>query len=365
MGIPESEAMSGVSVSPPGLISVVIPAYNAQHSLRATLDSVLAQTWTNTEIIVVDDGSTDHTADLLASYGDRVRAIRQPNGGLASARRTGVAAARGELIALMDADDLCRPERLAVQARVLQRWPEVVLCCSDFDSFDEQGRVNVAYASRYYATIGRAPQGIHSLLAQADVLDLHGCLPPDTPAERTGPTTVVHRGDAYRAVAHGNFVHPPTILFRRRLLDTVGSFELEAGSMCDWDWVVRVAGAGSIAFVERPLLDYRLSSTQMSSPRHRIRASTDTLRVAERICRRDEVLYLADLPHFRADLGFFCADAADAQIDNDKRKAAELLLRSVVRFGRVDAMTLRVLLKLLTPGWALAAKRQRRALSGT
>jgi glycosyltransferase involved in cell wall biosynthesis len=358
--------MSGVSVSPPGLISVVIPAYNAQHALRATLDSVFAQTWPHIEVIVVDDGSTDHTADLLAAYGERVRTIRQRNGGLASARRTGVAAARGELIALMDADDLCRPERLAVQARVLQRWPEVVLCCSDFDAFDEQGQVSPAHARHYYAAIHRAQNGMRSLLGQVDTLDLTGCLPTDSATlAEPAVSTVVYRGNAYRMLAHGNFVHPPTLLFRRSLLDTVGSFEPEAGSMCDWDWVSRAAGAGSVAFVERALLDYRLSATQMSSPRHRIRASLDTLRVAERICRRDEALYLAELPRFRADLGFFCADAADAEIDNDKRKAVELLLRSVVRFGRVDAMTLRVLLKLLMPGWALAAKRQHRAWSGT
>lgn len=357
--------MSGVSVSPPGLISVVIPAYNAGHCLRATLDSVLAQTWTDTEIIVVDDGSTDRTTDLLATYGTRVRILRQPNGGLASARRTGVAAARGDCIALMDADDLCRPERLAVQARVLQCWPEVVLCCSDFDAFDAQGTVNPAYARHYYAAIRRAPQGMRSLLGQLDTLDLTDCLPDGDP-DRHGPAarTAVYRGNAYRALAHGNFVHPPTVLFRRSLLDKVGSFELAAGSMCDWDWVARAAGAGAVAFVERALLDYRLSSTQMSSPQHRIRASADTLRVAERICRRDEALYLAELPRFRADLGFFCADAADAQIEHDKRKAADLLARSVFRFGHADALTLRVLAKLLTPGWALAARRQRKTLSG-
>lgn len=363
MGIPESNAMPGVSVSPPGLISVVIPAYNAQHSLRATLDSVFAQTWPNVEIIVVDDGSTDHTAELLAAYGGRVRTIRQPNGGLARARRTGVEAARGEMIALMDADDLCRPERLAVQARVLQRWPEVVLCCSDFDAFNELGKVEQAYANRYYAVVAQAPNGMRSLLDQVDALDLQGCLPEG--AGEADASATVCRGNAYRTIAHGNFVHPPTILFRRALLESVGSFDPDAGSMCDWDWVSRAAGAGSIAFVERPLLDYRLSATQMSSPRNRIRASTDTLRVAERICRRDEALYLADLPRFRTDLGFFCADAADAEIDNDKRKAAQLLLRSVVRFGRIDAMTLRILLKLLIPSWALAARRQRRLFTGT
>jgi glycosyltransferase involved in cell wall biosynthesis len=345
-------------VSPARLISVVIPAYNAQHSLKAALDSVLTQTWSDTEVIVVDDGSTDHTAALLASYGTRIRTIRQSNGGLASARRAGVACARGEWIALMDADDLCRPERLAVQAQVFQRWPDVVLCCSDFDAFDEQGQVHPAHARHYYASIDRAPEGVKSLLDRADVLDLVSHLP----ANRASVSTTVRHGRAYRALAHGNFVHPPTVMFRRTLLEQIGTFDPEAGSMCDWDWISRAAGAGSIAFVERALLDYRLSATQMSSPRHRIRASTDTLRVAERICHRDEALYLAELPRFRADLGFFCTDAADALVEQDKGQAVRLLMRSIVRFGRVDRMTLRVMLKILTPNWALAARRQRRAL---
>jgi len=354
--------MPGVLIHPTGLISVVIPAYNAQHSLRATLDSLFAQTWSDLEIIVVDDGSTDHTADLLASYGTRVRTIRQPNGGLASARRTGVAAARGTWIALMDADDLCRPERLAVQVRVMQQWPDVALCCSDFDAFDEQGKVSPTHAHHYYASIAQAPNGLQSLLGQADELDLQGCLPASATDTSSGPThTTVFHGDAYRALAHGNFVHPPTVMFRRDLLDKVGTFDTAAGSMCDWDWISRAARAGSVAFIQRPLLNYRLSSTQMSSPRHRIRASADTLRVAERICRRDEALYLVDRERFQASLGFFCADAADAEIEHDKRTAAQLLLRSVFRFGRLDRLTLRVLLKLLTPNWALTARRQHRA----
>ena len=359
--------MPGVRASPPDLISVVIAAYNAQHCLRATLDSLLAQTWANTEIIVVDDGSTDRTAELLATYAPRVRTLRQPNGGLAAARRAGVAAARGRFIALMDADDLCRPERLAVQARVLERWPQVVLCCSDFDAFDEHGQVCTAYARHYYTTLRHARQGLQSLLPQAETLDVASCLPATEAGAEAGLGPATHvalrRGDAYRVLVHGNFVHPPTVMFRRSVLDTAGSFESEAGSMCDWDWVTRAARAGQVAFVERSLLDYRLSATQMSAPRHRLRASTDTLRVAERICRRDEGLYLAERPRFRAELGGYCADAADALIDHDRRQAVRLLARSVFRFGRVDGRTLRVLAKLLTPGWALTARRQRRAWS--
>jgi glycosyltransferase involved in cell wall biosynthesis len=356
--------MPGVRASPPDLISVVIAAYNAQHCLRATLDSLLAQTWANTEIIVVDDGSTDRTPDLLASYAPRVHTLRQPNGGLAAARRAGVAAARGRYVALMDADDLCRPERLAVQARVLARWPEVVLCCSDFDAFDEHGQVSTAYASRYYTALRQHAQGIRSLLPNTETVDLAGCLPPAEAAQDPpDQQAVVYRGEAYHTLVHGNFVHPPTIMFRHSVLAAVGSFEPEAGSMCDWDWVTRAARAGQVAFVERALLDYRLSATQMSAPRHRLRASADTLRVAERICRRDAALYAAERPRFRAELGFYCADAADAQIDHDRGRAARLLARSLLRFGYVNALTLRVLAKLLTPGWALTARRQRKSLS--
>ena len=106
---PDLKSKLNSDLNPAELISVVIPAYNARHTLPATLESLFAQTWPHLEIIVVDDGSTDGTAQMLAQYGARVRLLSQPNGGLARARATGVAAARGQWIALLDADDLCRP----------------------------------------------------------------------------------------------------------------------------------------------------------------------------------------------------------------------------------------------------------------
>lgn len=350
---PDLKSKLNSDLNPAELISVVIPAYNARHTLPATLESLFAQTWPHLEIIVVDDGSTDGTAQMLAHYGARVRLLSQPNGGLARARATGVAAARGQWIALLDADDLCRPERLALQARVLEALPEVVMCAGDFDAFDDRdGRVSAGHAARYYARIGRARQGIRSLLRRRDPLET-----------AWGEQFHVCHGPAYEELAHGNFMHPPTLMFRRELLraDQAGSFEDEARSMCDWDWIARAAAVGEVAFIERELLDYRLSPTQMSSPRHRVRATLDTLLVAERICQRDPELYLSELPRFMHDLGFHCADAADALVETDRRRAFQLVMRSITRFSRLDAMTLRVLAKVLTPSWALTALRHRRA----
>lgn len=94
------------------LVSVVVGAYNAQDTLGATISSVLTQTYPSWELIVVDDGSTDDTARLVEAYGDRVRLIRKPNGGVASARNAAIQEARGELIAWLDADDQLLPHYL-------------------------------------------------------------------------------------------------------------------------------------------------------------------------------------------------------------------------------------------------------------
>jgi len=120
------------------LVSVVIPSYNAAATLPATLDSVWAQTYPRIEVIVVDDGSTDATGEVLARCGSRVRVIRQANGGLASARNTGCTAASGRFIALLDADDLCEPERIGVQVAFMAARPDVVLCGTEFCAFPHE-----------------------------------------------------------------------------------------------------------------------------------------------------------------------------------------------------------------------------------
>ncbi|MHC4951850.1 MAG: glycosyltransferase family 2 protein [Planctomycetota bacterium] len=121
------------------IISVVIPAYNAGPYIRRTLESVLRQTHPADEIIVVDDGSTDNTADVAASYGDSVVLIRQENAGASVARNTGIEAAKGNWIAFLDGDDEWIPERLERQAAHLAKNPDLAWTMSNyFNCFCEQ-----------------------------------------------------------------------------------------------------------------------------------------------------------------------------------------------------------------------------------
>lgn len=97
------------------LVSVIIPCFKQAHFLPVALESVFRQTWAHVEPVIVDDGSPDNTPAVAASYGDRVTYLRQPNRGLAAARNAGIAAARGEYLQFLDADDVILPTKLSTQ----------------------------------------------------------------------------------------------------------------------------------------------------------------------------------------------------------------------------------------------------------
>jgi len=108
------------------IISVVIPTYNRAYCLRDAIDSVLTQSFRDFEIIVVDDGSTDGTNEVVKQYGDRIRLIQQVNAGVSAARNTGIRAAKGEWIAFLDSDDTWEPDKLNVQVNDLLAVPSAV-----------------------------------------------------------------------------------------------------------------------------------------------------------------------------------------------------------------------------------------------
>ena len=111
------------------LVSVVIPTYNRADDVCKAVDSVLAQSHTAIEIIVVDDGSTDNTQSVLSAYGPRIRVVTQKNSGPAIARNRGISVARGDIIAFLDSDDYWLPTKLARQVELLQNAGPSVVCC--------------------------------------------------------------------------------------------------------------------------------------------------------------------------------------------------------------------------------------------
>ena len=114
----------GATGSNPARVSIVIPTHNRAGLLRLAVDSALAQTYPQVEVIVVDDGSTDGTAAMVAQYGERVTYLRQANRDVAAARNTGIRAASGDYLAFLDDDDLILPDKIERQAQVLAARPE-------------------------------------------------------------------------------------------------------------------------------------------------------------------------------------------------------------------------------------------------
>lgn len=125
----------------PPTVSVVIPAYNAAWCVGKAIDSVLAQEYDAFEVIVVDDGSTDDTAAVLAGYHENIRVIRQINGGMSNARNAGIREATGEFIAFLDSDDWWMPGKLGRQVELLRAHPKIGFCSTAARVEDPEGRL--------------------------------------------------------------------------------------------------------------------------------------------------------------------------------------------------------------------------------
>jgi glycosyltransferase involved in cell wall biosynthesis len=123
------------------VVSVIIPVYNAADYVGQTIDSVLRQTYTSVEIIVVDDGSTDGSRQILEGYGDKITYIYQENQGVSTARNTGLKHARGDYVLFLDADDVITPDKINAQGILMRADPELAIVHSGWWTTDEQGNV--------------------------------------------------------------------------------------------------------------------------------------------------------------------------------------------------------------------------------
>jgi glycosyltransferase involved in cell wall biosynthesis len=323
-------------------VSVVIPTYNCAAYLADALDSVLAQSYPNIEIIVVDDGSTDDTEAVLRRYRDRLIQVHKTNGGLASARNAGLALASGEFVAQLDADDICHPERIAAQVAVFRQQPDVVLCSSDFSAFAADGPIADSHIAAYYALVAASPGGVRSLYSRHEPL-------AGSALRRDGRPLTVCSGNVYPQLVWGNFIHPPTIMVRRSVAVLAGRLDESIKRGCDYDWLIRVSRLGRAAFIDFPLLRYRYSSGQLSAARNQVHSSLGTVAVIDKLRRDDADLYRRHRQHFQRRIGLCYLSAAHAAIRHEDRRAARGYFWQSLRRGLWTLASLKMLVKLVLP----------------
>jgi glycosyltransferase involved in cell wall biosynthesis len=212
-----------------GMVSFVIPNYNHACYLGQAIASALAQTYPNVEIIVVDDGSTDDSRAVAGAFGDRIRCIYQQNAGLSAARNTGVRAAQGEYIALLDADDLVEPAYVERLLAALAEAPQAAGAYCGFRFVDQDNR-----------PLNRVEQRI------------------------TAP------GALYSALLNGNYWVPESLLARRSCYQAMGEFDSTLRACEDWDVWLRFSRHYAFVGIDDVLVRYRVVTGSMSSDPRRM-----------------------------------------------------------------------------------------------
>ena len=194
------------------LVSVIIPTYNRGWILKEAIDSVLAQDYKDYELIVVDDGSTDNTREILDSYGQDLIVIRQANKGVSAARNLGIAAANGQLVAFLDSDDIWRPRKLSRQVDFFNSTPDAVINQTEEIWIRNGARVNPKRRHR-------KPSGM--IFEQS----LGLCL-----------------------------VSPSAVMIPKTLFDAVGVFDENLPACEDYDLWLRISSRYPVHLIDTPLI---------------------------------------------------------------------------------------------------------------
>ncbi|MFA7677230.1 MAG: glycosyltransferase [Candidatus Omnitrophota bacterium] len=200
-------------------VSVIIPAYNKAELTVETVESVLAQTYGNTEIIVIDDGSTDNTKVKLEPYLDRIKYVYKKNGGACSARNLGISIARGQYIGLLDCDDLYLPEKIELSVNYLEDHPDFGFVHSAAYFIDEKGKILRTFSSG------------------------------DNRCSWIGKKLLLK-----------NFICNSTVVAKKSCFEKSGVFDEEIFTPADWDMWLRLAENYKTGYIDKPLTMYRVSS---------------------------------------------------------------------------------------------------------
>ena len=207
------------------IISVIIPAYNAEATIQETIESVQKQTFSNFEIVIIDDGSSDRTLDIIQKIADpRIKCFSYENGGNSLARNRGISHATGDFVSFIDADDLWTPDKLELQLAALQKYAEA----------------SVAYSWTTNFTNGQEES-------------VFPCNP------------IFFEGNVYDKLLVNNFVaNGSNILVCRKAIELVGEFEPTLKRCADWDFYIRLAAKCHFVVVPKHQIFYRQTSSSLS-----------------------------------------------------------------------------------------------------
>lgn len=258
------------------LVSVIIPAYNAESFIADSVRSALDQTFHDLEVIVVDDGSTDRTIARLAEFGDRIRVHQQPNAGVARARNTGVALATGSWIAFLDADDQWLPAKIERQLA--------------------HGDASMVFTDRYnFGARGEFPE------LQSDCTPMCG-------------------GDIFLPLLlEGNFITSTSVIIRRALFEQLGGFYTGLNGTEDWDLWLRVAENHRIDFCPEPLVRYRFHPGGIS--RNFVRMNRERTEVIARALASERGRALSPRTRRHIWAQTWCTNGGDARRAGARRDA--------------------------------------------
>lgn len=205
-------------------VSVIIPFYNGKEFIAQAVNSVLRQTYTSYEIIVVDDGSTDDSKKALEQFDGKIRYFYQQNQGISNARNKAVKEAKGEYIALLDQDDIWYPRRLEKQVKVM----------------DENSDISIVYSDCHYINEK------NEILSQAFEVQK------------------ARSGRIFKDLIIKNFIPIPTVLLRKRAVDEVGLFDKRYSFAEEYYLFLRIARIYHVSYIDEPLAGYRIHGKNLS-----------------------------------------------------------------------------------------------------
>jgi len=226
-------------------VSVIMPAYNVETCICEAIDSVLAQTYQDFEIIVIDDGSNDNTRRILDQYAAKIKYIYQENKGVSAARNRGIREAQGEYVAFLDADDIWFADKLMSQITIAQQNSDISLFFSDAEVFNDGGRLETSLRppnASLYDSGSLGDKIVNTIFNDGSII----------------------KGNFFESLFMRNLVLTSTVFVRRECLVEAGCFD-ESIKICeDYDLYLRISRTHALLYFNKVMVRYRFRDDSLS-----------------------------------------------------------------------------------------------------